>query len=219
MPNEFVAEQMKGLAEMVGNMRKSQVEAARRAARDSATRIRSLNQRIRELARSGVRVTEVSQGAAQSLIELQEDIVNTALTEAAQRIERLAYTESVRDLAAAQAEVLQAARQRIVQDIARAVTILKVAGGEVRGIATRTGGAVTRKTTAARRKAPAKKKARRTTTRKAPARKAKAARKKVQKAPARKAKAAGKKVKKTAARKKATRTVRKTAARRRTARR
>ncbi len=145
--------------------------------------------------------------------------MNTALTEAAQQIERLAYTESVRDLARAQADVLQAARQRIVQDIARAVTILKVAGGEVRGIATRTGGAVTRKTTAARRKAPAKKKARRTTARKAPARKAKVARKKVQKAPARKAKAAGKKVQKTAARKKATRTVRKTAARRRTTRR
>jgi hypothetical protein len=219
MPNEFVAEQMKGLAEMVGNMRKSQVEAARRAARDSATRIRSLNQRIRELARSGVRVTEVSQGAAQSLIELQEDIVNTALTEAAQRIERLAYTESVRDLAAAQAEVLQAARQRIVQDIARAVTILKVAGGEVRGIATRTGGAVTRKTTAARRKAPAKKKARRTTTRKAPARKAKAARQTVRKAPAGKAKAARRAARKAPARQKAGQTARKTAARSRTARR
>lgn len=203
MPNEFVAEQMKGLTEMVSDMRKSQVEAARRAARDSAARIRSLNQRIRELARSGVRVTEVSQGAAQSLIELQEDIVNTALTEAAQRIERLAYTESVRDLAAAQAEVLQAARQRIVQDIARAVTILKDAGGEVRGIATRTGGTATRKSKAGR-KAPAKKKARRTTARKAPARKAKVARKTVKKAPARK---------------KATRTVRKTAARSRTTRR
>jgi len=135
--SEFVAEQMKGLTEMVTELRRSRVAAARKAAVESAARIKSLNQRVRSLARSGVRVTAASQGAVQSLIELQEDIVTSALSDAAAQMERLAYTESVRDLARVQGEILQAARQRIVDDIARAVTVLKSAAGDVRKAAER----------------------------------------------------------------------------------
>lgn len=134
--NEFVEQQMKGLTELVGNLKRSRVEAARRAASESAARIKSLNTRVREVARSGVRLTYISHGAIQGLIELQAEIVNSALTEAADKIQRMAYTESVRDLASMQAEVLQAARQRIVDDIARAVTILKDAAGDMRKVAT-----------------------------------------------------------------------------------
>jgi hypothetical protein len=130
--SEFFAEHVKGLTEMVTEMRKSRVAAARRAAIESAARIKALNQRVRSLARSGVRVTAASQGAVQSLIELQEEIVTSALNDAAAQMERLAYTESVRDLARMQGEVLQAARQRIVDDISRAVTALKSAAGDVR---------------------------------------------------------------------------------------
>lgn len=130
--NEFIEEQRKGLAELLENLSKSRVAAARNAARQSAARIKELNGRVRALARSGVRLSAVSQNAAQGLIELHAEIVNTALSEAATQIERLAYTESVRDLARMQAEVLQAARQRIVDDIARAVTILKDAAGDAR---------------------------------------------------------------------------------------
>ncbi len=130
--SEFVAEHMKGLTEMVTELRRSRVAAARKAAVESAARIKSLNQRVRSLARSGVRVTAASQGAVQSLIELQEDIVTSALNDAAAQMQRLAYTESVRDLARVQGEILQAARQRIVDDIARAVTVLKSAAGDVR---------------------------------------------------------------------------------------
>jgi hypothetical protein len=130
--NEFIEEQRKGLAELLDNLSKSRVAAARNAARQSAARIKELNGRVRALARSGVRLTAVSQNAAQGLIELHAEIVNTALSEAATQIERLAYTESVRDLARMQTEVLQAARQRIVDDIARAVTILKDAAGDAR---------------------------------------------------------------------------------------
>ena len=130
--NEFIDEQKKGLAELLANLGKSRVAAARNAARESAARIKELNGRVRALARSGVRLTTVSQGAAQGLIELHADIVNAALTEAANQIERMAYTESVRDLARMQGEVLQATRQRIVDDMARAVTILKDAAGDAR---------------------------------------------------------------------------------------
>ena len=132
--NEFIEEQRKGLAELLENLSKSRVAAARSAARQSAARIKELNGRVRALARSGVRLTAVSQGAAQGLIELHAEIVDTALTEAAAQIERMAYTESVRDLARMQTDVLQAARQRIVDDIARAVTILKDAAGDARKV-------------------------------------------------------------------------------------
>ena len=132
--NEFIDEQKKGLTELLANLSKSRVVAARNAARESAARIKELNGRVRALARSGVRLTSVSQGAAQDLIELHADIVNAALTEAATQIERLAYTESVRDLARMQTEVLQATRQRIVDDIARALTILKDAAGDARKV-------------------------------------------------------------------------------------
>jgi len=130
--NEFIDEQKKGLAELVGNFSKARVAAARSAARESAARIRALNDRVRKLSRSGVRLTAVSQGAAQSLIELQADIVTTALGEAAAQMERMAYTESVRDLARMQADVLQATRERIVADISRTVTVLRDAAGDAR---------------------------------------------------------------------------------------
>jgi phasin family protein len=144
--NEFIDEQKKGLAELVGNFSKARVAAARSAARESAARIRALNDRVRKLSRSGVRLTAVSQGAAQSLIELQADIVTTALGEAAAQMERMAYTESVRDLARMQADVLQATRERIVADISRTVTVLRDAAGDARkAVASRPAAAPARK--------------------------------------------------------------------------
>jgi len=130
--SEFIAEQREGLVDLMKSLRQSQVKAAREAARSSAERIKSLNQRVRALAKSGLRVNEVSHGAAQNLIELQADIVTSALTDAAAQIERLSYTETARDFARLQGEVMLAARQRIVDDLARAVTALKGAAGEVR---------------------------------------------------------------------------------------
>jgi hypothetical protein len=130
--SEFLEEQTKGLSELLQNLTSTRVAAARQAARDSAARIKSLNGRIRALAQSGVRLSAVSQNAVQDIIELQAEIVTSALTEAAAKIERLAYTESVRDLARMQGEVIADARQRIVDDLGRAVTILKDASGAAR---------------------------------------------------------------------------------------
>lgn len=135
--SEFLDEQTKGLAELVENFRKSRVAAARKAAIESAARIKALNGRVRNLARSGVALTGISQGAAQGLIELQADIVTAALNDAAAQLQRIADTATVRDLARDQAAVLQATRQRIVDDIARAMTILKGAARDARGVAER----------------------------------------------------------------------------------
>ena len=133
--NEFLEEQTTGLAELARRLRQSRAAVARKAAAASAARVRSLNGRVRGLARSGVRLTSISQATAQSLIELQAEIVTDALTDAAEQMQRIVYTSSVRDLAREQAGVLQAAQQRIVNDIARAVTILKGAAGDVRKVA------------------------------------------------------------------------------------
>jgi hypothetical protein len=130
--SDLIAEQRKGLVDLMKNLRQSQVKAAREAARSSASRIKSLNQRVRALAKSGLRVNEVTHGAAQNLIELQAEIVSSALNDAAAQLERLSYTETARDFARLQGEVMQATRQRIVDDLARAVTALKGAAGDVR---------------------------------------------------------------------------------------
>jgi phasin family protein len=135
--NEFLEEQTTGLAELARRLRHSRAEVARKAAAASAARVRSLNGRVRSLAQSGVRLTSISQSTAQSLIELQAEIVTDALTDAAEQMQRIVFTSSVRDLAREQAGVLQAAQQRIVNDIARAVTILKDAAGDVRKVASR----------------------------------------------------------------------------------
>jgi phasin family protein len=135
--NEFLEEQTTGLAELARRLRQSRAEVARKAAAASAARVRSLNGRVRSLAQSGVRLTSISQSTAQSLIELQAEIVTDALTDAAEQMQRIVFTSSVRDLAREQAGVLQAAQQRIVNDIARAVTILKDAAGDVRKVASR----------------------------------------------------------------------------------
>lgn len=133
--NEFLEEQTTGLAELARRLRQSRAAVARKAAAASAARVRSLNGRVRNLARSGVRLTSISQATAQSLIELQAEIVTDALTDAAEQMQRIVFTSSVRDLAREQAGVLQAAQQRIVNDIARAVSILKGAAVDVRKVA------------------------------------------------------------------------------------
>ena len=130
--SEFLEEQAKGLAEMAEGLRKSQVAAARKAAMRSAARIRSLNMRAREMAKSGVRLANLSHGTLQRLIGLHEEIVTAALADAAAQIEKLAYTDSVRDFGREQARVLAAARERIVNDVSRGMGILREAAKEAR---------------------------------------------------------------------------------------
>lgn len=132
--DDFIDEQTRGLAELAEHLRTSRLAAAREAAVRSAARIRSLNGRVRALARSGVKLTSISQGAVQSLIELQAEIVNDGLTDAAAQIERIAYTGSVKELAREQAEVLKAARERIAGDLSRAMTILRKAAEDARKV-------------------------------------------------------------------------------------
>jgi hypothetical protein len=139
----FVNEQTRDLSERAQRLRRVPVEIARSTAIKSAGRIKSLKDPVRALSHSGLRLTAISQSTAQSLIELQAEIVNSALSNAATQLERAAQTDSVMALARNQADVLRATRARIVEDLNKAVAIFKDAGGDVREVATQTYGHLT----------------------------------------------------------------------------
>jgi len=141
---EFVSKTTQGIAEQAQKLRKAPVDVARAAAIKSAGRIKSLKDPVRAFARSGVKLTAISQGTAQSLIELQEQIVTSALSNAATQLERAAHTEDVMALMRDQAEVLRTTRDRILDDMTQAVAIFKDAGGGVRKVATETYTTVTK---------------------------------------------------------------------------
>jgi phasin family protein len=138
------------LTKQAQKLRKARVDAARAAAIKSAARIKSLKNPVRAFARSGVKLTAISQGAVQSLIELQEQIVTAALSNAAMQLERAAQTENLAVLVRDQEKVLRATRDRIVSDMTQAVAIFKAAGADVRKVATETFTKVTRPTRRAR---------------------------------------------------------------------
>ncbi len=132
---EFVTEQTQALAGQAQKFRDDPVETVREAAVTSAEGIKSLKQPVRVIARSGVKLTTISQTALQGLIELQSEIVTSALTDAAVRLERAARADSVVDLLQEQAEALRATRDRLVDEATRAVAIFTHAGRDVRKVA------------------------------------------------------------------------------------
>ncbi|MCM2309912.1 MAG: phasin family protein, partial [Steroidobacteraceae bacterium] len=150
---DFVTEQREILAEQAGKLRTDPVKAARAASMKSAERIKALKDPIRAVSRSGIKLTAISQNTAERLIQLQEQLVTSALTDAAAQLERAARADNVVALVRDQADVLRATRERIVSDITEAVTILKDAGGDVRKVATHTYESVTGKAEAAAPKA------------------------------------------------------------------
>jgi hypothetical protein len=133
---EFVAEQTAALTGQVEKMRKESVETVRGAATESAENLKALKSPVRTLARSGIKVTAVSQTAVASLIDLQSDMLTAAISETALRLERAARAENVLELVRDQIEMIPATRTRIVEDAQRAALIFKHAGRDLRGVAT-----------------------------------------------------------------------------------
>ncbi len=132
---EFVSGQASALTGQVQKIRKESVETVREAASGSAENLKALKSPVRQLARSSVKLTTVSQTAVANLIELQSDIVTSALGDAALRLERAARAATLVDLVRDQYQLLPATRDRIVEDAQRAVQIFKVAGRDIRGVA------------------------------------------------------------------------------------
>jgi phasin family protein len=172
--NEFVKDNGQALVEKAGKLGAKPVKVARDAAVKSAGSIKALKDPIRAMSRSAVKLTAISRDAVAQLIELQTQVVTSALTDAANQLERAAKSDNPRELLSHQAAALRATRDRVVADVAQAVSIVKGAGEEARKVATQAYAHVTGKAEAAPARAKAKG-ARKTkrAVRKAPARKAK----------------------------------------------
>jgi hypothetical protein len=132
---EFVAEQAAALSSQVEKIRKESVETVREAVVGSASGLKSLKSPVRTLARSGIKVTTVSQTAVASLIELQSDMLTSAISDAALRLERASRADNIIELVREQVEMIPATRDRIVEDAQRAALIFKHAGRDLRGVA------------------------------------------------------------------------------------
>jgi len=133
--NESRSDRRLDLVEVMARFRDEPIETLREAAVTSADGIKSLKAPIRAFAHSGVNLATISQHTLQSLIELESEVITSALTAAAMRLERAAQAEGVVDLVFDQVEMLGATRDRIVDHATRAVEIFKVTRRDLRGVA------------------------------------------------------------------------------------
>ena len=122
---EFVNEQAQVLAEQAARLRQAPGKVVRGAAAKSAKGIRALQDPVRVVTHSGVKLTNVSHEAVLSLMALQLEVVTSALSDAAAQLERVAQSENVKDLVSGQADELRAVRERVVSDVNRAVAIVR----------------------------------------------------------------------------------------------
>jgi uncharacterized membrane-anchored protein YhcB (DUF1043 family) len=133
--NDSGSVRRRDLAQQIRRLRDEPIETMREVAVSSADGIKSLKAPVRAFAHSGVKLATVSQNAVQNLIELESEVITSALTAAAMRFERAAQAENFFDLVLDQAEMLGATRDRIVDHSTRAVEIFKDTGRDLRDVA------------------------------------------------------------------------------------
>jgi len=149
---KFINDENQIFTEQARLLRKAPGKAVRGAAARSAKRIKALQEPVRVITHSGVRLTNVSHEAVLGLMALQLEVVTSALADAAAQLERVAQSDNVKDLVSGQADELRATRARVVDEMKRAVAIVKHAGRGVRTVATETYTKVTRPAKAAKAK-------------------------------------------------------------------
>ena len=135
---EFVNEQKQVLSSQARRLGRAPGKVVRNAAARSAKRIKALQEPVRVVTHSGVKLTNVSHEALLGLMALQLEVVTSALSHAAAQLERVAQSDNVMDLVRGQADDLRATRDRVVKDVKRAVSIVKDAGLGARDVATET---------------------------------------------------------------------------------
>jgi phasin family protein len=135
---KFMNDENRIFTEQARLLRKAPGKAVRGVAAKSAKGIRALQEPVRVLTHSGVKLTNVSHEAVLDLMALQLEVVTRALSDAAAQLERVAQSDNVRDLVSGQAEELRAVRERVVSDVGRAVSIVRDAGRGARKVATET---------------------------------------------------------------------------------
>ena len=132
--NESGRVRRRDLVDQIRRFRDEPIETLREVAVSSADGIKSLKAPVRAFAHSGVKLATVSQNAVQNLIELESEVITSALTAAAKRCERAARSEDLVDLVLDQAEMFATTRDRVVDEATRAVEIFKVAGRDMRKV-------------------------------------------------------------------------------------
>ena len=147
---EFVNEQRQVLSSQARRLGRAPGKVVRSAAARSAKRIKALQEPVRVVTHSGVKLTNVSHEALLGLMALQLEVVTSALSNAAAQLERVAQSDNVMDLVRGQADDLRATRDRVVKDVKRAVSIVKDAGIGARDVATETYTKVVKRGPAAR---------------------------------------------------------------------
>jgi hypothetical protein len=147
---EFVNEQKQVLSSQARRLGRAPGKVVRNAAARSAKRIKALQEPVRVVTHSGVKLTNVSHEALLGLMALQLEVVTSALSNAAAQLERVAQSDNVMDLVRGQADDLRATRDRVVKDVKRAVSIVKDAGIGARDVATETYTKVVKRGPAAR---------------------------------------------------------------------
>jgi len=147
---EFVNEQKQVLSSQARRLGRAPGKVVRNAAARSAKRIKALQEPVRVVTHSGVKLTNVSHEALLGLMALQLEVVTSALSNAAAQLERVAQSDNVMDLVRGQADDLRATRDRVVKDVKRAVSIVKDAGIGARDVATETYAKVVKRGPAAR---------------------------------------------------------------------
>jgi hypothetical protein len=147
---EFVNEQKQVLSSQARRLGRAPGKVVRNAAARSAKRIKALQEPVRVVTHSGVKLTNVSHEALLGLMALQLEVVTSALSNAAAQLERVAQSDNVMDLVRGQADELRATRERVVKDVKRAVSIVKDAGIGARDVATETYTKVVKRGPAAR---------------------------------------------------------------------
>jgi len=132
---EFVAEQTAALQGQVEKMAKESVETVRETVVGGAETLKSFKSPVRTIARSTIKVTNVSQTAVANLIDLQSDMLTSAISDAALRLERASRADNIVELVREQIEMIPATRARMGEDAQRAAQIFKHAGRDLRGVA------------------------------------------------------------------------------------
>jgi len=112
------------------------METVREAAVDSASASSRSSPRCARSRARASSITSVSQTAVASLIELQSDMLTSAISAAALRLERASRADNIVELVREQFEMIPATRDRLVEDAHRAALIFKHAGRDLRGVAT-----------------------------------------------------------------------------------
>lgn len=125
---DFITEQMQVFTGQAQPFGTDPLAALREGVAYSVDGLRSLEQPVRAAARSGVRLTSLSHKTAQELIELQSEMMASALDEMAAGFERAAQAQDLAALVNAQAEAWRLSAERFVNDANRAMQIFAAAG-------------------------------------------------------------------------------------------